>query len=150
MASQKIERVNEDIQRVMSKLLRDAKDPRLKQGLVSVTSVDTAGDLRHAKVYLSVYRDTAGGDSPRADKEFMQGLKSATGFLRRELAGILSLRYTPELVFVLDKSVEHGAKINAILNEIIVPELSVNSCDNIIGSSDDVISSYDSDVEGNG
>ena len=111
----KIERINEDIQRVLSTLLRNLKDPRVGQGMISVTGVDTTGDLRQAKVFLSVYGMTS-------EKEFMKGLKSASGYLRRELSQSLELRYTPELVFELDKSIERGARINAILGEIDIPD----------------------------
>ena len=109
MPGNKIQRINEDIQRVMAGLLREIKDPRVNQGMISVTAVDTTGDLRQAKVFLSIY-------GLKSEKEFMKGLKSAAGFLRRELGQSLSLRYTPELIFALDKSIEHGAKIGTILN----------------------------------
>ena len=115
MPANKIQRTNEDIQRVMSTLLRNIKDPRIKQGMISVTSVDTTSDLRQAKVYLSVY-------DIKSEKEFMKGLKSASGFLRRELGQSLSLRYTPELIFELDKSIEYGSKINTILSGLEIPE----------------------------
>ena len=109
MPSNKLQRTNEDIHRVLSSLLRNIKDPRVKQGMISITAVDTTGDLRYTKVYLSVL-------GLESEKEFMKGLKSASGYLRRELGGALSLRYTPEIIFELDKSIEHGAHIKAILN----------------------------------
>ena len=116
MASNKLQRTNEDIQRVLSDLLRSIKDPRVNQGLLSITGVVTTGDLRWCKVYLSVL-----GLSD--EKELMKGLKSASGWLRRELSHSLSLRYTPELVFQLDRSIETGAHINSILNSLeITPE----------------------------
>lgn len=116
MASNKISRINEDIKFVLSKLLRDIKDPRINsQGLISITSVETTGDLRYCKVYLSVL-------DPESEKELKRGLRSASGWLRRELAKALDLRYTPELIFVLDKSIEHGAHINQIINELDIPK----------------------------
>ena len=115
MATNRIERINEDIQRVLSTLLRNIKDPRINQGIISVTAVDTTGDLRQAKVFLSVY-------GLESEKEFARGLKSASGYLRRELGQSLSLRYTPELIFELDKSLERGARINTILNDLDIPE----------------------------
>ena len=116
MASNKLQRTNEDIQRVLSDLLRSIKDPRVNQGLVSITGVETTGDLRWCKVYLSVL-------GLSNEKELMKGLKSASGWLRRELSHSLSLRYTPELVFQLDRSIETGAHINRILNSLdITPE----------------------------
>jgi len=109
--SNKILRINEDIQRVLSSHLRNIKDPRVNQGMISITAVDTTSDLRHAKVFLSVL-------DLKSEKEFMKGLKSASGHLRRELGQSLSLRYTPELQFELDKSIERGARINTILSEL--------------------------------
>ncbi len=114
MASAKLQRTNEDIQRVMSALLRNVKDPRVQQGMISVTAVDTTGDLRYSKIYLSVM-------GLQSEKEFMKGLKSASGWLRRKLGSALSLRYTPELIFRLDRSIEHGAHISKILNELDIP-----------------------------
>jgi ribosome-binding factor A len=96
MASNKLQRTNEDIQRVLSELLRSIKDPRVNQGLISITGVETTGDLRWCKVYLSVL-------GLANEKELMKGLKSASGWLRRELSHSLSLRYMPELVFQLDR-----------------------------------------------
>ena len=111
----RLERINEDIQRVLSLLLLSIKDPRVKQGIVSVTGVDTTGDLRQARVFLSVY-------CIDSEKEFLKGLKSASGYLRRELSQSLSLRYTPELIFELDNSIERGARISTILNTLDIPE----------------------------
>jgi len=115
MPANKIQRINEDIQRELATLLRNIKDPRVNQGMISVTAVDTTSDLRQAKVYLSVY-------DLRSEKEFQKGLKSASGFLRRELGQALSLRHTPELLFELDKSIERGARISTILSGLEIPE----------------------------
>ena len=79
MANNRIARTNDDIQRVLSELLRSVKDPRVQQGMLSVTRVETTGDLRYAKVWISVY-------GLQDEKEFRRGLKSASGWLRRELA----------------------------------------------------------------
>ncbi len=112
MPSNKINRINDDIQRVLSSLLRAVKDPRISRGgMISVTHVETTGDLRYAKVWLSVLGDLD-------EKEFRKGLHSASGWLRRELGGALSLRSTPELVFEIDRSIEHGAHINRILRDL--------------------------------
>ena len=116
MASNRIQRINEDIQRVLSDRLREIKDPRVRQGMISIVAVDTTGDLRWCKVYISVL-------GLESEKEFMKGLKSASGWLRRELGNTLSLRYTPELVFQLDKSIEYGAHINTVISNLdISPE----------------------------
>jgi len=111
MASKSILRINEDIHRELSVLLRNIKDPRVNQGMISITSVQTAGDLGQAKVFLSVY-------NLKSKKDFLAGLKSASGHLRYELGRALSLRHTPQLIFELDKSLEHGANITSILNTL--------------------------------
>ena len=112
--SKSILRINEDIQRELSALLRDIKDPRINQGMISITAVDTTGDLSQAKVYLSVY-------DLKSKKDFLKGLKSASGHLRYELGRALSLRHTPQLHFELDESIERGANITSILNELDIP-----------------------------
>ena len=122
MASNRLERINEDIVRVFSSLLRDIKDPRVNQGIISVTAADTSSDLRYSKIYLSVY-------GLESEKELLKGLKSASGYLRRELGRAISLRYTPELVFELDKSIERGAKINTLLHGLDIPESNDNEED---------------------
>ena len=111
MSSNKIARINDDIQRVISARLRDIKDPRVQQGMISVTRVETTGDLRYSKIWLSVM-------GMENEKEFRRGIKSAAGWLRRELGAVLKLRYTPELVFELDHSIEYGAHINEVINSL--------------------------------
>lgn len=110
MAGYRLDRTNDDIQLALSELLRSIKDPRVNQGMISVTRTETTGDLRYCKVYISVY-------GLENEKELKKGLKSASGWLRRELSKKLSLRYTPELIFELDNSIEHGAHINKIISE---------------------------------
>jgi len=110
MAGYRLDRTNDDIQIVLSELLRSIKDPRVNQGMISVTRTETTGDLRYCKVFLSVY-------GLKDEKELKKGLKSASGWLRRELSQKLSLRYTPELIFELDNSIEHGAHINQIISQ---------------------------------
>ena len=111
----KLQRTNDDIQFVLSRLLPQVKDPRVQQGdLISITHVDTTGDLRYCKVYLSVYGEVN-------EKEFKKGLKSAGPWLRRELGSSLSLRYTPELIFELDHSIEYGAHINSMIEKLEIP-----------------------------
>lgn len=111
MPSNKLARTNDDIQYVLSKLLREVKDPRVQQGMISVTRVETTGDLRYSKIWLSVM-------GLRDEKEFKKGLKSASGWLRHELGGSLNLRYTPELVFEVDHSIEYGAHISDVINSL--------------------------------
>lgn len=110
MPSNRIGRINEEIQRELSTLIRTVKDPRV-HGMVSVTAVDTTSDLRYAKVFVSVLDKSDAGD-------VIKGLKSASGYLRRELGTALSLRYTPELIFQRDDSIDKGAHILKILNDL--------------------------------
>ena len=111
MASNRLARTNDDIQIALSSLLREIKDPRVQQGMISVTRVETTGDLRYCKVWLSVM-------VMKDEKDFIRGLKSASGWLRRELANSVKLRYTPELVFEIDHSIEYGAHINQMINSL--------------------------------
>ena len=111
MPSNKLARTNDDIQRVLSAKLREIKDPRVQQGMISVTRVETTGDLRYAKVWLSVL-------GMENEKEFRRGLKSAGGWLRRELGQSLELRYVPELVFEIDHSIEYGAHISQMIQSL--------------------------------
>lgn len=110
MASNRIGRINEEIQRELSGLIRAVKDPRVK-GLISITAVETTPDLRYAKVHVSVLDK---GDV----NEVVKGLKSAGGYLRRELGSALSLRYTPELIFERDDSIDKGAHILSLLENL--------------------------------
>lgn len=113
MASNRKGRINEELQRELSNLIRTLKDPRVQQSMVSVTKVEATGDLRYAKVYISVL------DKDKS-KETLKGLRSAGGFLRREIGSRLQLRYTPELVFEEDDSIAYGAKMFDLLRSLDV------------------------------
>ena len=121
MASNRIGRINEEIQREMSSLIRTVKDPRVT-GLISVTAVDTTPDLKYCKLYISVL------DKSDVD-QVLKGLKSASGYLRRELRRSLNLRNTPELTFVRDDSIDQGAHILDMLRnpEIVKPANPANA-----------------------
>lgn len=111
MATNRINRINEDIQRELANLIRTVKDPRV-HGLVSITRVDTTTDLRYCRVFVSVL--------DQSDvKEVVKGLKSAAGYLRRELGHVLTLRYTPELQFVADDSIERGVRMVSMIDHIL-------------------------------
>ena len=114
MSQSRIGRINEEIMRELSTAIRSLKDPRV-QGMISITAVDTASDLRTAKVYVSVFDKSQ-------SKDVLKGLKSAGGYLRRHLGSTLQLRYTPELTFLEDHSIEHGTKIFDILAKLDIPE----------------------------
>ena len=116
MASNRIGRINEEIQRELSSLLRTLKDPRLQNGLLTITHVDTTSDLRYSRIFVSAFNKDQ-------EKEMIKGLKSAAGYLRRELGSALKLRYTPELQFIADDSIRQGAHILEMLRnpEVVKP-----------------------------
>ena len=103
MPSDRMIRINAEMQRALSELIRTVKDPRVR-GLISITAVDTTADLKYAKVYVSAL------DQSDVD-QVIKGLKSASGYLRRELGHTLDLRNTPELTFLRDDSMVKGAHI---------------------------------------
>ena len=115
MASNRIGRINEEIQRELASLFRNVKDPRVSGHMISITAVETTPDLRFAKVHISLL------DSSDT-KEVIKGLKSASGYLRRELGHSLQLRYTPELVWALDDSITYGAKMLKLINSLEVSQ----------------------------
>ena len=123
MASNRKGRINEELQRELSTLIRALKDPRVQQSMVSVTKVEATGDLRYAKVYISVL------DKDKS-KETLKGLRSAGGFLRREIGSRLQLRYTPELVFEEDDSIAYGAKMFDLLRSLDVKNEDSDNEDN--------------------
>ena len=111
MASNRIGRINEEIQKELSSCIRNLKDPRVQDTMISITRVETTPDLRWAKVYVSFLQ------ADRA-KDAIKGLKSAGGHLRRELGRALNLRYTPELAWELDDSITYGAKMLELINSL--------------------------------
>ena len=111
MASNRIGRINEEIQKELASLLRNLKDPRVQDTMISITHVETTPDLRYAKVYVSFLEEDKASDA-------MKGLKSAGGYLRREVSNDLKLRYTPELVWALDDSITYGAKMLKLINSL--------------------------------
>ena len=115
MAKYRRGRINEEMQKELTVILRRVKDPRVSDAFISITAADCTADLKYAKVYYSAM----GGDK----KEIAKGLKAAAGFIRRELASSLNLRMTPELTVIEDESVAYGARIATILNNLeITPE----------------------------
>ena len=111
MASNRIDRINTEIQRELSELFRSVKDPRVSGAMLTITHVDTTNDLRYCKVYVSAL--------DKSDmKEVIKGFKSASGYLRRELGHRMSLRYTPELQFIADNSIDEGTRILKLMNDV--------------------------------
>ena len=121
MASNRIGRINEEIQRELACLIPGVKDPRVT-GMISVTAVETTPDLRFAKVYVPMLDKSSAAN-------VVKGLKSAAGYLRRELGRTLNLRYTPELQFVEDDSIDKGAHILEMLRdpEVVKPANPANA-----------------------
>ena len=111
MASNRILLINEEIQKELSSLLRSVKDPRVQDVMISITRVATTPDLRYTKVYVSFLQEEKAADA-------MKGLKSAAGFLRRQLGSNLRLRYAPEIVWALDDSITYGAKMLNLINSL--------------------------------
>lgn len=124
--NRRVSRVASLIQQEVSQMvLHEIKDDRVGAGMVSVTDVDVSGDLQHAKIYVSIY----GTDEARA--ETMAGLKSATGYVRRELGRRVRLRRTPEVVFIEDRGLERGDRMLALLNQLSQERQSKNFEDDI-------------------
>lgn len=110
--SNRMDKINEELKKELSIIIdNNLKNPHIT-GMISVTKVKTSPDLRYARVYISLL-------NCKNVKETLDGLKSASGFMRTELARRVNLRYTPELRFEIDDSMEYGARIENILKEII-------------------------------
>ena len=110
MANYRRGRINDEMQKELSVLMREIKDPRVSGSLISITAAEVTPDLKFATVYFSSLM----GDP----KEIKRGLDSAKGFIRREIAQRLNLRQTPEFTFVHDRSIDHGAHISKIIEDI--------------------------------
>lgn len=110
MANYRRGRINDEMQKELMVILRTVKDPRVSDAFVSVTAVDVTPDLKYAKVYYSCLSGNK--------KDVAKGLRQASGYMRTQLAKTLNLRMTPELTFIEDASVEHGARIAKILEGI--------------------------------
>lgn len=119
MSSNRINRINEEIQKELSSLLRTVKDPRVQDTMISITRVETTPDLRYTKVYVSFLEEDK-------VKNAMAGLKSAGGYLRRELGHNLQLRYAPEIVWSLDDSITYGAKMLKLINSLEIADESTD------------------------
>jgi len=107
-------RINDSVTEEVSAILREVKDPRVAEAMLTITASDVTADLKYAKIFYSVYGEVD-------DKELTKGLKSVASFVRSQLAKRLNLRITPELQFVRDHGTEHGADIAAILKTITSP-----------------------------
>jgi ribosome-binding factor A len=112
MSKHRMDRISEEVKRVVSEIIRNSiKDPRVSS-LSSVMEAQVTPDLKYAKIYVSVL----GSEEER--ESTIKGLNNAAGFIRRELGNNMKLRYSPEIVFELDRSIEHGSNIMRLINEI--------------------------------
>ena len=122
MSYQRIDRISEEVRREVDAIIRDElHDPRIS-GTFSVTSADVTGDLRYAKIYISVLEDDKRDD-------LMAALKNAKGYIRRSLSKRMIIRYTPELTFVSDKNIEYGVHIAKVLADTLGTEESTDDRD---------------------
>jgi len=110
-AYNRIDRISEEVKKELSAIVRELKDPRITT-VVSVVNVSVTKDLRFAKAYISVFGDE------KVQKGVMDALKSASGFIRKEIGRRVNLRNTPEFTFELDNSIEYGAHINEVLKNL--------------------------------
>ncbi len=110
MAGHRIARINEEIRKELARILPNVKDPRVPS-LLSITAVETTGDLKECKVFVSALTEVD-------EKELLRGLKSSGSYIRGALSRGLKLRYTPELTFHLDPSIKYGMHINQKLHEL--------------------------------
>ena len=110
MSANRTGRINEEFRKELSDIIRTMKDPRIPL-MTSVVAVNVTPDLRYAKIYVSVM------GTEEQQKDAMVALKKSVGYVRRELGNRLNMRYTPEPVFELDHSIEHGARITELLNQ---------------------------------
>lgn len=116
MASHRIERTTEDIKRELTAIFRELKDPRVQQAFLSIIRVDVTNDLSYCTVQVSAI------EGLERAKEAVKGLKSAAGYIRRELGHRLQLRHVPELIFKATDSIEYSANISRILNDLDITE----------------------------
>lgn len=113
----RVKRVSEQIKKEISDIVQnELKDPRIKKGIISVTRVRISSDLRHAKVFVSIYGDET------LKEEIIEGLKNASGFIRKHVGSRIRLRYIPEIIFELDESIEYGVNISELIKKVNLSE----------------------------
>ena len=133
--SVKSRRVNDEVQRELSQILREIKDPRVSK-LTSITMVEVATDLKTCEIHFSVLGTEEEG------KETLQGLRSASGFIRRELAHRVNLRNTPELHFILDHSIAYGVEMTHKIDEVTAKDRAADEARRARGIDIDDTSAY--------
>ena len=123
MASHRTDRIDEEVKRELGAVIRELKDPRIS-GVVSVVSVHVTRDLSYAKAYISVL------GTQKQQTDTMLGINSASGFIRKEIGQRLNMRHTPQFVFKLDNSIEHGARINKLISDARERDEALGGSDN--------------------
>lgn len=118
MAKYRLQRINDEIVKEMTRILRGVKDPRVTSYMTVVTGCDISPDLKYAKIFFSFLDPASPEESQQIRKDIKDGLISAHGYIRRELAASLNLRVTPELTFIADTSAEYGCHIDEVLRQI--------------------------------
>lgn len=116
MASHRMGRTTEDIKRELTAVLRELKDPRVANAMISIVRVEVSNDLSYCKVYVSAM------EGLERAKEAVKGLKSAAGYIRREIGLRLSLRHVPSMLFEATDSIEYSANISRMLNELDIKD----------------------------
>lgn len=116
MADHKSGRMASDVQRIISGMIPDLKDPRIKGQMLTIVRVEVTHDRASARVYVSSV------EGYERAKEAVKGLESATGLIRKEISGVLHIRKAPELKFIADDSTEYSAKISKMLKELDISE----------------------------
>lgn len=111
MPGHKVDRLAEDFKRELAVIMRGLKDPRI-HGMLSIVKLDLSNDLSHCKIYISAV------EGMETAKEAVQGLNSASGFIKRELMAQIQMRRCPDLKFIADDSIEQSANLNKILREL--------------------------------
>lgn len=125
MADHKSGRMASDVQRIISGMIPDLKDPRIKGQMLTVVRVEVTQDRASAKIYVSSV------EGLERAKEAVKGLQSASGLIKREISGVLHIRKAPELKFIADDSTEYSARISKMLKELDIPEDSEDEEDSL-------------------
>ncbi len=112
MNEKRVNRISEEIKKIISELLYNGlKDPRISQ-MTSITRVEVTRDLRYAKIYVSVFGNKEEKESS------IDGLNSAKGFIRKEIGNKIDIRYIPEPIFILDESIEEGIRMSKLIEDV--------------------------------
>jgi ribosome-binding factor A len=130
MGKYRLQRINDEITKEMARILRGVKDPRVTSYMTVVTGCGISPDLKYAKIYFSFLDPASPEDAAEIRQQIKDGLVSAKGYIRRELAVSLNLRITPELTFIADTSAEYGSHVDEVLRQIKAEDEARNANNN--------------------